>query len=212
MDADWAGSLKHRSSNDPLSTHSHTGYCISCACCPLVWKDKLQSIIAVSTTEAEYATLSTVLRQVIVVVHSLHELESNGLPIHKNTPKITYMTFEDNMRCLKIATEHKSHPKTKNLPIRLHHFRSFVVKKLITIKYISTRDQVADIFTKYLPIPQFQKLKKPFYGWWLQLFHYIKSWHYEGTREYNTQIKYAWDNIVCMTESEKRERENDYVA
>ena len=31
-------------------------------------------------------------------------------------------------------------------------------------------------------------------------------------REYDTQIKYAWENIVYMTDSEKRERENGYVT
>ena len=41
VDADWAGSWRHRSSNDPLSSHSRTGYYITYAGCSLMWKSKL---------------------------------------------------------------------------------------------------------------------------------------------------------------------------
>ena len=44
-------------------------------------------------------------------------------------------------------------------------FRSYVVKKLITIQYVSTKDQLADIFTKPLPKDQFQKLRRLISGW-----------------------------------------------
>ena len=111
-----------------------------------------------STTEAEYIALSSALREVIAIIHLLEELESNKLPIHKVTPKIVCKTFEDNQSCVKIAADHKSWPRTKHLSIRLHHFRSYVVNKRITIQYINTKEQIADLFTKPLPKPQFVKL------------------------------------------------------
>mgnify|MGYP001348368788 CR=1 FL=1 len=49
------------SSFDPLSTHSRTGFVILYAGCLILWKSKIQSITAFSTTEAEYIALSSAL-------------------------------------------------------------------------------------------------------------------------------------------------------
>ena len=57
VDDDWAGSWGHISSNDPLSSHSRTGYYITYAGCPLMWKYVIQPLISLSTTEAKYITL-----------------------------------------------------------------------------------------------------------------------------------------------------------
>ena len=48
--------------------------------------------------------LSTALREVIFVMNLLHEFESNGLSIHKTTPKIACKTFEEYTTCLNIVT------------------------------------------------------------------------------------------------------------
>ena len=101
----------------------------------------------------EYVAFSTTLREVIFMMNLLHELEYNDLHIHNITPKRTCRTFEANMSCQKIVTEHKSRPRTKNSYIRLHHFRLFVGKKVITIEYIYNSDQVANTFTKPLSKP-----------------------------------------------------------
>ena len=55
--ADWAGSWQNRSSNDPLSTHSRTGFVVMCAGCRIMWGSKMQSLIVLNTTEAEYIPL-----------------------------------------------------------------------------------------------------------------------------------------------------------
>lgn len=54
--------------------------------CPILWKSSMQSLIALSTTEAVYIALSTVLREVINVIHLLQELQKFKFPIHNNTP------------------------------------------------------------------------------------------------------------------------------
>jgi hypothetical protein len=165
VDADWAGSWQHRSSTDPLSAHSRTGYVIMYAGCPIVWASKMQSLVALSTTEAEYIALSSSLREVIHIINLVNELKGRGFNLHNATPTITCRTFEDNQSCLEIATNHRTRPRTKHLSVRLHHFRSHVVAKTITIQHISTKDQIADIFTKPLPRDQFGKLRTPLMGW-----------------------------------------------
>ena len=165
VDADWAGSWSYQSSMDPLSTHSRTGFVILYAGCPILWKSKIQSITALSTTEAEYIALSSALREVIGLIHLLEDLNSKGLPIHCATPKIKCRTFEDNMSCVNLATTHRTRPRTKHLSIRLHHFRSHIVNKIITVEHVSTKEQLADIFTKPLPRVQYCKLRDRLMTW-----------------------------------------------
>ena len=80
---------------DPLSTHSRTGYVIMYAGFPIIWASKMQQLIALSMTEAEYIALSTALRDVIYVIHLVKELQADGFNVHYPSPKITCRTFED---------------------------------------------------------------------------------------------------------------------
>ena len=164
VDADWAGNWHEDFSDDPGCANSRTGYLITYAGCPLIWASKMQSLIALSTTEAEYIALSTALREVIHLMHLLDEIKQLGFPVLHRTPRITCKTFEDNKSCLEIATNHKSRPRTKHLSVRLHHFRSYVAAKLIDIQHISTVDQLADIFTKPLGEAPFTYLRDHIMG------------------------------------------------
>ena len=133
--------------------------------CPIVWASKMQLLIALSSTEAEYIALSTALREVIGVMNLLTELHQRGFNFNTKVPHIVCRTFEDNRSCIEIATNHKTRPRTKHLSVRLHHFRSHVVSKTITIEHISTKEQIADIFTKPLSRVQFTKLRDKLMSW-----------------------------------------------
>ena len=95
----------------------------------------------------------------------LEELKNHRFPIHDSTPQIRCKTYEDNVSCVKLANEHKSRPRTKHFAMRLHHFRSCVVNKQITVEHVSTKDQLADTFTKPLPKTQFNILCNKPMGW-----------------------------------------------
>ena len=176
VDADWAGSWKRRSAHDTLSAHSRTGLVIMYAGCPIVWASKMQLLVALSTTEAEYIALSTALREVIGIMNLMNELRQRGFHLHSGTPKVVCRTFEDNRSCIEIATNHKTRPRTKHLSVRLHHFRSHIVRGDITIEHVSTKEQIADIFTKPLPRDQFIKLRNKLMSW-------ITISNREGVRE-----------------------------
>ena len=60
-----AGLWNVENAEDPISVKSWTGYVITLAGCPLTWKSKLQTLIAVSTMEAEYIALSHCMRELI---------------------------------------------------------------------------------------------------------------------------------------------------
>ena len=110
VDADWAGAWQDRSSYDPSSAHSRTCYVIMFAGCPITWTSKRQTLIALSTTKAEYIALSSALREVISIKNLMDELWGQGFPLQPMTPKITCKVFEDNKSCIEIATNHKTRP------------------------------------------------------------------------------------------------------
>lgn len=95
VDTDWAGSYTHQSSHDLLTAHSQTGYMISYARFPIIWTSKMQPLIALSTTKAEYIVLSTALHEVIAVMNLIKELRSRHFKLNHPTPKISCRTFED---------------------------------------------------------------------------------------------------------------------
>jgi hypothetical protein len=59
LDADFAGLWTRDIKQDPHCVRSQTGYVLCLSNCPVSWKSKLQTEIALSTMEAEYVTLST---------------------------------------------------------------------------------------------------------------------------------------------------------
>ena len=109
--------------------------------------------------------MSTTLREVINIIHLLQELQKFNFYIHPKTPTIQCRTFEDNMSCIKLATNHRNRCCTKHLAIWLHHFCSHVVNKTISIEHVSTKNQIADLFTKPLPKHLFSKLSSKLMGW-----------------------------------------------
>lgn len=164
VDADWAGNWNQEMANDPSCAYSRTGYLITYAGCPIIWGSKVQSLIALSTTEAEYIALSTALREVISMMNLLEELNGMGITIPFSQPKIFCRTFEDNSACIELAKEPKLRPRTKHLAVRLHHFREHVLSGKISIEYVNTKQQLADIFTKPIEAGAFKYLRKKIMG------------------------------------------------
>ena len=158
-DADFSGNWsKHTSVNDPSTAKSRTGYIIKYANCPIIWASKLQTQIALSTTEAEYIALSTALREVIPLLALFEEMKVNGIPLFHTIPVIHCKAFEDNLGALEMAKSPKMRPPTKHINIIYHHSREQLHTGSIQLHSISTNDQLADICTKTLPQDKFVPL------------------------------------------------------
>jgi hypothetical protein len=164
VDADFAGLWDFEGSDDPNSVKSRTGYVITFANCPVLWVSKLQTEIALSTTEAEYIALSQAMRDLIPMRNLLVELASITKLQFGST--ITHSTiFEDNKGCVELVNAPKMRPRTKHIAIKYHHFRSHVSRGDIKIQWIDTKSQLADIFTKPLAGLQFTTLRFALLGW-----------------------------------------------
>ncbi len=164
VDADFAGLWTRDTSHSPMSVKSRTGYIITFASCHFLWSSKLQSEVALSTTEAEYIAMSQATRDLIPMRDLLHEFSQATKLIVGDT--ITHSTiFEDNQGCVELANAPKLRPRTKHIGLKYHHFRSHVARGDIKIQWIDTKHQLADIFTKPLPASSFEYLRHLLLGW-----------------------------------------------
>ena len=164
VDADFAGSWHKADANNADAVMSRTGYTITYSGCPIIWCSKLQTEVALSTTEAEYIALSQALREVIPIMELLKEV-NEVFPTHIPTPQIHCKTWEDNNGCVSLATKQKFSPRTKHIAIKYHHFRKYVEDGSISIHHIDTKEQTADIFTKPLDESLFIHLRRKLSGW-----------------------------------------------
>ena len=142
VDADWA-SQPHR--------YSMSGYVILLHGGPVAWSTRKQSIIALSTAEAEYIALMAVAREVLYLQALLGELYE---PVNLPTPINC-----DNQSAIALASNGKFHARTKHIDIRFHFVRDCVKNGIFELVYCPTEENVADIFTKPLSRPRHQKLR-----------------------------------------------------
>ena len=75
-DADFSGAWCREDAYQVGSVLSRTGYIIKFANCPIVWVSKMQTEIALLTTEAEYISLSQSMRDLISLRHIMLEVSS----------------------------------------------------------------------------------------------------------------------------------------
>ena len=127
-----------------------------------MWKTSLQSLVAQSSTEAEYISLADSLRLTLTYVDFLLELKKI-LPINLPTP--TVLVHEDNASCIEVANQGKYTPRTKYIAVKYQFFKQHIDSGLIKIQKISTTDQRADILTKPLQPQPFNHIRKLLLGW-----------------------------------------------
>jgi hypothetical protein len=116
------------------------------------WSSKKQSMVALSSTEAEYYSVSQVVQSALHFRNILRDLDV----VIENPVKI----YEDNKSCIAIAYKPKHHGRTKHFDIKAHFIRDHVERKDVDIVYCPTELQVADMLTKALPPVQHKRLKR----------------------------------------------------
>ncbi|GJT37551.1 hypothetical protein Tco_0937416 [Tanacetum coccineum] len=113
------------------------------------WQCKKKTIVANSTTEAEYVAASSCCGQVLWIQNQLLDYGYNFM----NT-KI----FIDNESTICIVKNLVFHSKTKHIEIRHHFIRDSNKKKLIQMIKIHTDQNVANLLTKAFNVSRFQYL------------------------------------------------------
>ena len=78
--------------------------------CTILWCSKLQTQITLSTTESKYVSLLHSLREVILLINLLKEMEKHEIYTISNTPSIFCKDFEDNSGAIELSKSSKMRP------------------------------------------------------------------------------------------------------
>ncbi|KAK6163564.1 hypothetical protein DH2020_000428 [Rehmannia glutinosa] len=114
------------------------------------WFSKKPNSIATSTAEAEYIATGSCCAQILWMRQQLRDYDAD----EKEIPIMC-----DNTSAIATTQNPVLHSRTKHIDVRYHFIRDHVEKKDITLEYISTEKQLADIFTKPLCESRFEELK-----------------------------------------------------
>jgi hypothetical protein len=114
------------------------------------WASKKQNSVALSTVEAEYITTGHCCAQLRCMRQTLRDY---GYKFSK-VPLLC-----DNESAIRMTDNPIEHSRTKHIAIRYHFLRDHQQRGDIEIAYVSTKEQLADIFTKPLDEKTFTKLR-----------------------------------------------------
>ncbi|CAN0438341.1 unnamed protein product [Discosporangium mesarthrocarpum] len=132
-DSDWG--------IDPETRRSVTGYLLLVNNSPVAWRSKLQGLVSLSSSEAEWTAMAHGMRHCIYIRGILGEL---GL-VQDATP-----WYCDNRGAIQASIITGFNDRTKHVDMKLKCTREYVEKDLFNIQYVSTTKQLADILTKRL--------------------------------------------------------------
>ncbi|GJV33270.1 putative ribonuclease H-like domain-containing protein [Tanacetum coccineum] len=140
-DSDYAGATQDRKST--------TGGCQFLGNRLISWQCKKQTVVATSTTKAEYVAAASCCGQVLWIQNQLLDYGYNFMNTVINI---------DNNSTICIIENPVQHSKTKHIEIRHHFIRDCNAKKLIQMVKIHTDYNVADLLTKGFDAGRFQYL------------------------------------------------------
>ena len=112
---------------------------------------KKQNFVSLSTTKVEYIAARNCCSQLLWMKKLLSDY---------GISQDTMVVYCDNSSVIDISKNPVQHSKTKHIEIRYHFIRDLVERKIVTLEYIPTKCQNADIFTKPLDRSKFKTLRQ----------------------------------------------------
>ncbi|KAE8655249.1 hypothetical protein F3Y22_tig00117034pilonHSYRG01568 [Hibiscus syriacus] len=131
VDSDYAGDLDNR--------RSTTGYVFTLGGGPICWKSTVQSVVALSTTEAEYMAAAEAVKEALWLTGLVKELG-----VHQGGVQLLC----DNQSAIHLAKNQVYRARTKHIDVRFHKIRELVVSEEILFQKVHTDENAADMFTK----------------------------------------------------------------
>jgi hypothetical protein len=104
------------------------------------WSSRKQPTVSRSSTEAEYKALANGTAEAIWIQSVLKELG-----VHQPRHPVLWC---DNLGATYLSANLVFHARTKHIEIDFHFVRKKVALGALAVKFISSSDQLADVFTK----------------------------------------------------------------
>ena len=142
-DADWFGCRDDRRSTGDS--------CVFLGNNLISWGCEKQRTVAQSSTRAKYKAFADAAANVIWLRTLLFEL---GIPISSSL-----VLWCDNIGTTYLSSNFVFHARTKHIEIDFHLVRDMVADGFLSICFLSSRDQLADIFMKPLSSSKFALLQ-----------------------------------------------------
>lgn len=142
-DVDWACCVDDRK--------SIAAYCVFIGDSLVSWSSKKQHVVSRSSTESEYRSLAHVAAEVSWIQSLLSEI---GQP-SQSTP----IAWCDNMSALFLAANPVFHSRSKHVELDIHFVRDKVLAKQLDVRYVPSKEQLADGLTKALSEHKFSSLR-----------------------------------------------------
>ena len=144
VDSDFAGCKETRKST--------TGYIIMFAGGVIDWKSSKQSMVTLSSAEAEYVALATAVSKVCWLRNLLKEIgyeQPSGTKI-----------YEDNNACATMARNETTTARSKLIDVKYHFMREKQANGEISVQRVDTANQIADGLTKPLGPIKFKRFRE----------------------------------------------------
>ncbi|KAL3640704.1 hypothetical protein CASFOL_015672 [Castilleja foliolosa] len=139
VDSDYAGCAESRKST--------TGYVFTCLGGAISWKARLQKVVALSSTEAEFIAATEAVKEAMWFKGVIKEL------LNRNDVITVYC---DNQSALHLSKNPMFHERSKHIDVRLHFIRDVIERKEVHMEKVGTEDNPADMLTKVLPMSKFR--------------------------------------------------------
>ncbi|SOV07321.1 uncharacterized protein UDID_18870 [Ustilago sp. UG-2017a] len=133
-DANWA--------SDPTNGRRSTSGAVTYVYgCPVSWKSHVQKCVALSAVEAELVAVSEAVREALFFSYLLRDL---------GITEVEPVLYTDSQGCIQVSKDPAKHWKLKHIDTRYYFVRGHVQDGDISIEYVETANNVADILTKPL--------------------------------------------------------------
>ena len=139
VDSDYAGDLDRR--------RSTSGYVFALCAGAVSWRACLQSVTALSTTEAEYMAASEGVKEATWL---------RGLVMELGVHQDTTVVYSDSQSAIHLTKNDAYHSRTKHISVKYHYVRDTVAAGDIVVKKVHTSENPADMLTKPLPVAKFE--------------------------------------------------------
>ncbi|KAH9684681.1 DNA (cytosine-5)-methyltransferase [Citrus sinensis] len=134
VDSDYAA--------DKYRRRSITGFVFTMCGGAISWKSSLQSVVALSTTEAEYIALTEVVKEAIWL---------RGLVSELRFKQEVVIVGCDSLSAIQLSKNPKYHVRTKHIDVRMHFIRDEISKEVVNVVKVPSEVNPADMLTKPSP-------------------------------------------------------------